>query len=212
MSYMHADPFCRPFDIFLAILLIFLGACSSTPPSSPSSFSSPTGPSSAPFFTPSPQETKFYRTLIREQDEHLRKCAHDHTCDRAHFTRALTALYENQAVAAKHFQEIVQTYPKSPLAPLSGSWLRLLQESSSSADQRYPLLSQMTQWMIRDLLYKEQVARRELTNRDRKLAELSAQIEALKQIDREIKEKSHQIRPRAKGLSENGKVPEEPTY
>ena len=206
--------FCRRFGSFVIVSLIFT-ACSPVTPSSsspdPSSSSRSPASSSSPFFTLDPLEAKFYRTLIREQEGYLNRCAQDRSCDRAHFTRALTALYEDQAVAAKHFREIVRTFPQSPLAPLSDSWLRLLQETPSNGEQRQALLSQMTHWLIRDVLYKEQLTRQELTTRDKKLAELSAQIEALKQIDREIKEKSHQIRPRAKGLSgtrsEDSKAP-----
>ncbi|MER3421915.1 MAG: hypothetical protein C4293_00460, partial [Nitrospiraceae bacterium] len=206
--------FCRRFGSFVIVSLIFT-ACSPVTPSSsspdPSSSSRSPASSSSPFFTLDPLEAKFYRTLIREQEGYLNRCAQDHSCDRAHFTRALTALYEDQAVAAKHFREIVRTFPQSPLAPLSDSWLRLLQETPSNGEQRQALLSQMTHWLIRDVFYKEQLTRQELTTRDKKLAELSAQIEALKQIDREIKEKSLQIRPRAKGLSgtrsEDSKAP-----
>jgi len=48
------------------------------------------------------------------------------------------------------------------------------------------------------LLRRDQAMKQELTVRERRLEELSAQIESLKQIDEEMKDKSQRIRPRTK--------------
>src|SRR5207237_9428349 len=80
-----------------------------------------------PFFAADPREASRYQLLAREQDFLLAICADMHTCDRAHFTGALVALYDNQALAARHFQEVIEVAPKSRLAASSQFWLQLLQ-------------------------------------------------------------------------------------
>src|SRR5207249_2870607 len=85
--------------------------------------------SSSPLFTPNYRQVAHYQALTREQDQSLGTCAETHTCDRAHYTRALLALYESQAIAAKHFQDVIDAAPKSHLAYSSQFWLRFLQNS-----------------------------------------------------------------------------------
>jgi hypothetical protein len=134
--------------------------------------------------------------MPRGQDSRLAVCAQDRSCDRAHFTRGLLLLSENQDLAAKHFQEVVAISPKSPLARLSLSWLKLLEEQPEERQQA--LFAQTTQWLIQDHFSREQIIKEELTARDRKLEELSAQLEALKQIDLEMAEKPHTLKPKPK--------------
>ena len=82
---------------------------------------------STPLFSPDPREAQRYQSLAREQDALLATCAESHTCDRAHYTRALAALYEDQTVAVKHFQDVMAVAPKSRLASSSQFWLQFLQ-------------------------------------------------------------------------------------
>jgi hypothetical protein len=183
----------RPVHSLLLGSALLVSACSSFPSSSPDS---QTGPSNAAV-PAGPNEGKPARALAREQDGRLSTCMHDHSCDRAHFTRALLLLSENQELAAKHFQEVVAISPKSPLAALSLSWLRLLKDRSSERRQE-ALFGQTTQWLIQDHLSREQLIKDALTHRDRKLEELSSQLEALKQIDMEMAEKPHPMKPKPK--------------
>jgi hypothetical protein len=185
-------------------LLLLIGltlaeaACSSVTASRPSGQSS-LGPSAAPgsFFLQDSHDAKTFRSLAREQEGRLSACMQDRSCDRAHFTRALLYLFENQGLAEKHFQEVVTLSPKSPLASLSVSWLRLLKDQPE--ERRHgAVLAQTTQWLIQDLWSREQGLKEELNVRGRKLEELSAQLEALKQIDVEMSEKPHPMRPKTK--------------
>jgi hypothetical protein len=154
-------------------------------------------PTSGPFFAVDPNDIKSYRALAREQEARLTRCSQDHTCDQAHFTRALIALFENQQLAMKHFQEVLSTSPNSRLAGPSQDWMRLLDDPPSLED-REGRWGKTAQSLIVELLRRDQLMKQELTVRERKVEELTAQIESLKQIDEEMNEKSQRIRPRTK--------------
>jgi len=151
-----------------------------------------------PLFAPDPRETQRYQALAREQDALLATCAESHTCDRAHYTRALAALYEDQTVAARHFQDVMTVAPKSRLAFSSQFWLQFLQNPPLFLGQ-HGSFAEATDRLVRDLLELESssslVLQREVKARDKKVEELTQQLEALKRIDQEMKEKSRPMRP-----------------
>jgi hypothetical protein len=160
--------------------------------------------SAGPFFHLDANDTKAYRALAREQDLRLTTCSEEHACELAHFSRALLALFDNQRTAAKHFQEVIAGAPKSRLATVSADWLKVLQDAPSEKE-RDAHLAKATQSVILELLNREQVAKEELGAREKKLEELSTQLETLKLIDQEMNEKTHRIRPRTRtfqGISE----------
>lgn len=176
----------------LLILLAGVGACAS--------LRSHPIPSS-PLFVPDPREAQRYQALAREQDALLAVCAESRTCDRAHFTRALAALYEDQTVAAKHFQDAIDVAPRSQWAASSQFWLQFLQNPPIFL-ARHSSFAEAAERLVRDLLELESssalVLHREVRTRDRKVEELTKQLEALKRIDQEMKEKSRPIRPPTK--------------
>ncbi len=185
-----------PQSLFV-LFALNLFACSSVTPPPPAAQPSGGGSFvSTPLFSPDSSEAKAVRAFAREQDGRLSTCGHDQSCDRAHFTRALLFLSENQDLAAKHFQEVVAISSKSPLGSLSTSWLKLLKEPSMK--RQITLFAQTTQWLFQDLWSREQVFKDELGSRDKKLEALAAQLEALKQIDLELAEKAHPMRPKTK--------------
>ena len=159
--------------------------------------------SSSPLFVPDAREAPRYQAFAREQDLLLGTCAETHTCDRAHFTRALVALYENQAVAAKHFHEVIDAAPKSRLASSSQFWLQFLQDPPTILT-RQSAFAEATERLVRDLLEMEtssaQVMHREVKARDKKVEELTTQLEALKRIDQEMKGMTRPVKPSLKTL------------
>ena len=158
---------------------------------------------SFPLFSLDPREAQRYQALAREQDALLATCAESHTCDHVHYTRALTALYEDQTVAAKHFQDVIDVAPKSRLASSSQFWLQFLQNPPIFL-ARHSSFAEATDRLVRDLLELESssalVLQREVKARDKKVEELAQQLEALKRIDQEMKEKSRPTRPPTKML------------
>jgi hypothetical protein len=157
--------------------------------------------SSSPLFMPDAREAPRYQALAREQDQLLGICAETHTCDRAHFIRALLALYENQAVAARHFQNVIDAAPKSRLASSSQFWLQFLQDPPTILARQSPF-AESTERLVRDLLEMEtssaQAMHREVKARDKKVEELTTQLEALKRIDQEMKEITRPVQPSLK--------------
>ncbi len=153
---------------------------------------------SAPLFSLDPRDAQRYQALAREQDASLAACAETHICDRAHFTRALVALYEDQTVAAKHFQDVIAVAPQSRLAASSQFWLQFLQNPPIFFAQ-HSAFAEATDRLVRDLLDLEfssaLVFQREVKARDKKVEELTQQLDALKRIDQEMKEKSRPTRP-----------------
>jgi hypothetical protein len=153
---------------------------------------------SSPLFAPNDRQVAQYQALAREQDQLLGTCAETLTCDRAHYTRALLALYESQAVAAKHFQDVIDMAPKTPLASSSHFWLKFLQNSPTFLAPTRSF-TEATERLVRDLLELEttsaQVMHREVKARDKKVEELSTQLEALKRIDQEMKEMTRPVKP-----------------
>ena len=147
----------------------------------------------APLFVPDPSEVQRFQAIAREQDSLLAACADSHTCDRAHYTRALAALYEDQAVAAQHFQEVIDVAPKGRLASSSLFWLQFLQNPMLFL-ARQSSFAGATDRLVRDLLELESssahVLQREVRARDKKVEELTQQLEALKRIDQEMRERT----------------------
>lgn len=188
----------RPTGRVLLSLMLSLEACASMngPPSA-----------SSPFLVTNPHDAKQYQALAREQESVLTKCAESRSCDRAHFTRALVALYENREVAVRHFRQVVAAAPKSRLASSSLFWLELLQDPRAESGQNGPF-ARATDRLIRDLLDREVMIHqltKETTARDKKVEELTNQLEALKQIDQEMKEKSRLPKPSTKSLQPSPK-------
>ena len=163
--------------------------------------------SNAAFLTQDPQETKASLLPARHADDLIASCAETHSCDRAHFIKALVALYEDRMVAARHFREVVLDAPGSDRALSSQFWLRLLREDrhDASPDSQF---GRAADRLARDLLDREllvmqltkemensRALQREIKIRDKKVEELTSQLEALKKIDREIREKTLPKKP-----------------
>lgn len=164
------------------------------------------------FFMPDPRDGRLYVTLEREADQLLGTCSPVHSCDRAHFIRGLLALYQDREIATDHFQTAVAMAPTSARAEPSLFWLQLLKETANGTaeDGRF---SRATAQLLRDLLDRELLAeqllleletspvqslQRDLKARDKKLEDLTKQLEALKQIDQEMREKTKTIPSRGK--------------
>ena len=183
-----------------------------------SMFQRPTPPVTS-FFIPDPRDGTLHVTLQREADQLLGTCSPVRSCDRAHFIRGLVALYQNRETAVDHFQTAVAMAPTSTRAEPSLFWLQLLKETAGATaeDGRF---SRVTVQLVRDLLERELLAeqllhelgtspvhtlQRDLKARDKKLEDLTKQLEALKQIDQEMREKTMPSRPSNKTNPSRGK-------
>jgi TolA-binding protein len=181
-----------------------------------------THPSSAvhtakPFFQPSSEDTIQLASLASELDTLASECAAEGVCeDRVHFTRALVSLFENREAARASFEQVVNLYPLSPVAASSALWLQLLRNDhlampSDTPQQR--ILLELTAQSVREWLGRQSIGPRSQTKpggfpkfgivqalskqvqeREKRIAELRAQLDALKLIDQEQQDRHRKMR------------------
>jgi hypothetical protein len=157
------------------------------------------GSSSMPDALPAsdPNDRKALAALLKEQEARLAACVREHGCDRAHFASGLIALGESRDAAARHFRDAAALDPKSPYAALSASWLKRLEASSDQKTEQ--VMAQTAVWLLLDSLSREQALKQALAMRERKLSELSTQLQALKRIDMDLQGKTTRIKPHLDG-------------
>ena len=138
-------------------------------------------------------------------------CATAHACDRAHYLRALAALYEDRQIAVKHFRAAAEA-PNGRYVTPSLQWIRLLQDGGDGS-QYQAAFRQAAERLVRDVLEREaegasqvveakqkdaqavQLLKRQLKEREKKIDELTQQIDALKRVDQEVKDRVKPSRP-----------------
>ncbi len=174
--------------------------------------SAPQPTASPAFLVAAPQDLSAVQAMAREQQRQAQTCAATRSCDRVHYARALAALYEDRAAAEKHFRAVVAYAPNGRYAAASLHWLRLLEQGSGASD-RDPRLMQTVEQLVREVLEHETIALRaatrppepravetqalkqQLKEREKRIEELTEQIDALKRVDQEVKEQVQPSRP-----------------
>ena len=165
---------------------------------------------SEPVFQADESDTVLLQAVQQEQDTLLSTCAQHQSCDRVHFTRAMIALFQNGEAAAASFQEAMTVAPKGPFADSSARWIRFLANRTAhpaSVDESNGAVAVM-KGLVRTWFEQQREAntsasipgcgirlrtqdravptlRREIRTRDKRIAELTDQLSALKQIDLE---------------------------
>jgi hypothetical protein len=192
----------------LGLLILSIWGCGGVTPS--------TSPASSPLFSPTIEDTTRLAPMRHELDRRASRCVDASSCEEVHFARALVSLFENQEAACASFQYVIDHSPASPLAASSKLWLELVGKeeavSGLTNDQRRISLSELVAQFVRDWLERhlsEQVKpealttaqdstveqtrvtqglQKQLRERDRQIAVLRSQLEALKQIDQDHEE------------------------
>lgn len=182
--------------LFLTGMLWGCAMVNGTPPSG-----------SEPLFQADATDTVILQAVHREQETRLSTCAQNHSCDQVHFTRAMIALFQNGDAAAASFQEALTIAPNGPFADSSARWIRFLANRTAhsvSAEEPDGALAVM-RGLVRTWLGQQRAAnvsvtlrsgetlknpglavhtlRQRIRSRDRRIAELTDQLSALKQID-----------------------------
>ena len=166
-------------------------------------------PGSAPLFEPDATDTIILQSLHREQEALLNTCAQHKSCDQVHFTRAMIALFQNGDAATASFEQAIAVAPKGPFADSSARWVRFLANRAAhpdSIDKPNGALAVMN-GLVRTWLGQQRAAstsaslraeetakspklavhslQRRIRDRDKRIAELTDQLSALKRIDLE---------------------------
>ena len=167
-------------------------------------------PGSAPLFHADATDTVLLQTVHREQETLLSTCTQHQSCDQVHFTRAMIALFQNGEAAAASFQQAIAVAPNGPFADSSALWIRFLANQTShpaSADKPNEALGVM-KGLVRTWLGQQRAEtakspdlavhtlRRRIRTRDKRIAELTDQLSALKQIDSDAHRNSKLSLPR----------------
>jgi hypothetical protein len=197
-----------------SVTLVILGAwsgCSIAP------LPSPSPPPSAPFFSATSEDTTQLRIFASELDAAALECASADTCnDDVHFSRALMSLFENREAARASFEQVMTLHPSSPLAAPSALWLQLLRDeggSVTSTDPQRRILVELSahwarEWIGRRLATSARAERKaavgtpvatqafqkQLQEKDRHIAELRFQLNALKLIDQDQADRHRKVR------------------
>lgn len=166
-------------------------------------------PGSVPLFHADAADTVLLQAVQQDQEILLGACAQHKSCDQVHFTRAMIALFQNGDAAAASFQQAINVAPKGPFADSSARWVRFLANRAShpdSIDKPSGALAVM-KGLVRTWLEQQRAAslsvalraegtakspkltvhslQRRIRDRDKRIAELTDQLSALKRIDLE---------------------------
>ena len=175
---------------------------------------SPPPPGSAPLFQADATDTVILQAVHRGQETLLSTCAQHQSCDQVHFTRAMIALFQNREAAAASFRQAIAAAPNGPFADSSARWIRFLANRTfqpASADEPNGPLGVM-KGLVRTWLGQQHAARasdtfknpdlavhtlqKRIRNRDKRIAELTDQLSALKRIDLDANRTSKLSLPR----------------
>ena len=192
----------RTWSVFFLIVLGSWGGCA-TPP-----LPSPSLQPSAPFFSATSADTIQLAVVAAELDTMALNCAGENACDdQVQFSRALVSLFENREAARASFEQVINLHPSSPFAASSTLWLRLLDDeggvSKPNDIQRRIMVDLTAQWIHEWIGHRQTVRssqadvisvsqsaimqslQKQVQERDRRIAYLRAQLDALKVIDQE---------------------------
>ncbi len=170
-------------------------------------------PASAPVFQADADDNILLQSVQREQEFLLNTCAQNQSCDQVHFTQAMLALFQNGEAATASFQQTLADAPKGPLADSSTRWIQFLAHRATlipSADEPTEALLEAMKGLVRTWLGQQRTAsaaaaaatlrtaepakiqdqavhvlQRRIRDREKRIAELTDQLSALKQIDLE---------------------------
>jgi hypothetical protein len=198
------------------LLTGILWGCSvvtSTPP--------PSRPTPAPLFHADAPDIAILQAVRREQDTLLSTCAQQQSCDQVYFTRAMVLLFHSREEATTSFQQAIAVAPNGPFADPSTLWIRLLTNRSLSPtfnDKPSEALLEVMKETVRAWLERPRAAvgtsksantesvksldpsvhnlQLQIRTRDKRIAELTDQLEALKQIDLDSRGTNKLPRPR----------------
>lgn len=175
---------CRPPHIGLTVTfctLLVMSGCVTAPLPSPPDTQCTADVHQTVDSVPVPSTSIKAPSMTIASETRLTTCKRDGSCDRIHFLHALFALQSNPEVAANHFREVVRLAPKSHVANLSRSWLKTM--STLPESEKSQAATETSAWLA------------ELLNRDKKVEDLSKQLNALKLVDLEMKDRAPHIKP-----------------
>jgi hypothetical protein len=176
----------------------------------------------APVFIATSEDVPRLAALTQELDRNALQCVEAGNCEQVLFSRAMARLFENREAARASFRHVIEHNPASPLSVSSEMWLRLLRDDADremllSSGPLSDLLAQFVrEWVDRQLSQPTNSAmssgsiqehpieqsriqglQKQVRDRDRQIAILRGQLEALKLIDEDHQYKARRVKPPA---------------
>jgi hypothetical protein len=200
-------------------IVSFLWGCSGMTPSASGL--------SKPLFQPASEDIPRLAMITHQLDMKASHCIELADCEQVYFERALVSLFENQEAARASFRHVIEHNGASPLASSSQLWLRVIgddEETGKLIDERSSASTGLLAQFVRDWMERQvaeprfdekamalatiqdtvedqsrllQAIQKQVRSRDRQIAILRSQLDALKLIDEEGQEKQRKIKPPA---------------
>lgn len=150
-----------------------------------------------------PAATRRTQALVRQEEAELSGCADAGACAQTHFILGLLTLSDDPQAAIRHFRTAAERDPKGRLATSSRAWITMIEHPSRQPDGAATAVAALVRDLIeREMLLRQlsrgagypsvETLRQEIASRDRRIAMLTQQLEAIKRVDREMREK---VRP-----------------
>ncbi len=193
---------------YLTVLLVTLSGCTTLLQEVPAA--------SRPVFALTDSDRMEFVAWAQELDKVSLSCT-EPSCDDITYTKGLMALFESRQAARTLLEPLASKLPKSSVGESSALWLHVLDGNTNGLSNPSMLvLAQLVRESIRrmvnDLHARDphampgaaepkpreagnlRTVQRQLKERDRRIAELTAQLEALKTIDRDVEHRTKPLR------------------
>ncbi|HJT22051.1 MAG TPA: hypothetical protein VJ746_16370 [Nitrospira sp.] len=190
------------------LVLVTVSGCTTLHQEAPSA--------SRPVFALTDSDRAEFVGWAQELDKVSLSCT-EATCDEITYTKGLVALFESQQTARTLLEPLASKLPTSSIGESSALWLHVLDtEQNGLSHPSMVLLAQLVRESIRRTLNNIQTrdlqgvpgtvepkpreagtlrtVQRQLKERDRRIAELTAQLEALKTIDHDAEHRTKPLR------------------
>jgi hypothetical protein len=197
-------------------VLLSAWGCSSLAPPQPAL--------SGPFFHPTSPDVERLTAFTHELDGKALQCFEAANCEHVYFSRALVRLFFNRDDARASFRDVIDHNPASPLARSSALWLQVIDNDERTLASNSPEFRALTEltadfvrgWMERQFSERQnpdkpvmipaihvppvepprviQGLQKQLRERDRQIAVLRGQLEALKSIDQDHAEQQRKVK------------------
>ena len=183
---------------------------------------SPPAPT-APYFTPTAADTAQLEALTDELIRFAPQCIEPTVCEQVEYARAVVALFKSREEAQTAFRRLIDANPSKPFAESSALWLQLLEEQNHRwlwVDQPQSPLNEIATQLVREWIDRKlsdlrgdrstvaetrpdstaeesrqvQTLQRQVQERNRRIAQLSSQLNALKLIDHDVDQRKPSYR------------------
>lgn len=149
---------------------------------------------SQPLFHSKSEHVSRLSAFAHELDSKALECVEFASCERVYFSRALVSLFENREAARASFRHVIEYNSASPLALSSQLWLQVLETSQGDLENSpsMVLMAQfVSEWIERELSART-IGEKPLTA-VKTLAEPTDQSRLIVGLQKQLRERDHEV-------------------